>query len=208
MEHDLRNRTLALAAVFQYVCAVNQLAQSGQVEANLLQQAIHSISKLSAANLEEVYEGINNLKPGLDCLEQQLGGDADTRNREIMRYAVSILHLERKLDTYEVIRGQLAQGLQATQRQYEYFASPHENIISALAGLYTETISQLGPRIIVRGDPRQLSNTAVASRVRVLLLAAIRAAVLWRQAGGNRWRLLIGRSAILQEARRLLMEVH
>jgi high frequency lysogenization protein len=41
-------------------------------------------------------------------------------------------------------------------------------------------------------------------RIRALLLAGIRAAWLWRQVGGSRWRVLFGRTALLEAAREYL----
>jgi high frequency lysogenization protein len=58
--------------------------------------------------------------------------------------------------------------------------------------------------VIVRGERSYLANLDNASRIRALLLAGIRAAVLWRQAGGNRWRLIVGRQALLRDVEALL----
>ncbi|MDX1397057.1 MAG: DUF489 family protein [Oceanospirillum sp.] len=42
---------------------------------------------------------------------------------------------------------------------------------------------------------RQNSN---AEKVRALLFAGIRSAILWHQLGGRRWKLLLGRKKILR----------
>ncbi|MGD8349299.1 MAG: DUF489 family protein, partial [Gammaproteobacteria bacterium] len=42
-----------------------------------------------------------------------------------------------------------------------------------------------------------------AARVRASLLAGIRAAVLWRQLGGNKWKLLFARKKYVAIARQL-----
>ena len=65
------------------------------------------------------------------------------------------------------------------------------------------TVSTLGPRIIVRGDPALLARPESANRIRALLLAGIRAAVLWRQCGGTRVGLILGRRRLLEAARGL-----
>ncbi|MDQ4147727.1 MAG: DUF489 family protein, partial [Pseudomonadota bacterium] len=82
----------------------------------------------------------------------------------------------------------------------------HINVISRLADTYQRSISELTPRIIVHGEESYLSNPDNASRIRALLLAGIRAAVLWRQAAGNRWRLLVGRNAMLRDIEALLFK--
>jgi len=48
-----------------------------------------------------------------------------------------------------------------------------------------------------------LADADTANLIRALLLAAIRAAVLWRQCGGRRWRLLLQRRDLLHAAQRL-----
>lgn len=204
MERNLHNRTLALAALFQCIGEVDKLARTGQNDSESFGIMVGSILKLEAPNLEAVYGGVQALRPGLELLRQQLGSGTQPRNMELMRYAVAVLYLERRLDGNSEIRKQLGQGINAAQRQSEYFEPTHENVIAALADLYRETISKLGPRVIVRGEQLHLGNDTIASRIRVLLLAAIRAAVLWRQAGGGRFRLLFGRRSLLREAEHLL----
>jgi high frequency lysogenization protein len=204
LERNLHNRTLALAALFQCIGEVDRLAQSGQSDPAIFAAMIGSVLKLEAPSLESVYGGVETLRPGLELLRRQLGAGSQPRDMELMRYAVAVLYLERRLDTNPEITQQLGRGIDAAQRQSEYFKPTHENVIAALASLYRETISRLGPRIIVRGDQQHLANESTASRVRVMLLAAIRAAVLWRQAGGGRLRLLFGRRALVGEAERLL----
>lgn len=73
--------------------------------------------------------------------------------------------------------------------------------------LYSATISTLSPRVLVQGDPNQLAKTAVVARIRCALLAAIRAAMLWRQLGGSWWDITLRRRAICDAARALLAEI-
>jgi high frequency lysogenization protein len=57
---------------------------------------------------------------------------------------------------------------------------------------------------MVQGEPTYLADKARANQIRALLLAGIRAAVLWRQLGGRRWQLFISRRKILETAQQLL----
>ena len=76
--------------------------------------------------------------------------------------------------------------------------------VERLAQIYLATVATLGPRIMVHGEPTLLARPENASRIRALLLAGVRAAVLWRQCGGSRLGLLLGRQRILRAARELL----
>ncbi len=57
---------------------------------------------------------------------------------------------------------------------------------------------------MIAGEPLHLQNPDNAARIRVALLAGIRAAVLWRQAGGRKWQLLLRRRALGRTSRELI----
>lgn len=204
MDKNLRNRTLALAAVFQSAAAADQVARTGSLNENALKPLIGSLLARDANNLEDVYGGLANLCPGLEILKDQLKTKHRRPPLEIIRYAISLVHLERRLAKRPEIVERLRTGIANAQRQSDYFGQLHDNVIGSLALLYRETISELGPRIIVRGEEALLSNEGIASLVRVLLLSGIRASVLWRQAGGTRLSLFISRKSIMHEAEHLL----
>ena len=77
-------------------------------------------------------------------------------------------------------------------------------VIEKIAELYTQTVSTIGPRILVNGEQGYLANTLIAAKVRCALFAGIRAAFLWRQLGGRRWQLLFQRRAIANAAGEIL----
>ena len=56
----------------------------------------------------------------------------------------------------------------------------------------------------MRGEQNYLRNDDNAAKVRVLLLAGIRAGVLWQQLGGNRWSLFWSRKKYVATARKFL----
>lgn len=98
----------------------------------------------------------------------------------------------------------ISEGIEKTQGQIEHFGSEHANIYASLGGLYSDTISQLNPRIMVSGEPNVLNNTDNANKIRTLLLSSIRSAVLWQQLGGSRWQLLFKRKKIIAIANDLI----
>ena len=63
------------------------------------------------------------------------------------------------------------------------------------------TVSTLQPRIMVKGDGNVLRNADSKRMIRALLLAGMRAAVLWRQCGGNRIRLIFQREQLIDSCR-------
>ncbi|HDP88434.1 MAG TPA: lysogenization regulator HflD [Thioalkalivibrio sp.] len=197
------NRAIAMAALFQCAELVRQVAWEGSAEPAPFETCIKSLFTLDADTVEAIYGDLSQLRLGFTVLEQQLGQDNAGRDMEITRYVITLLHLERRLRKRPDLVTAIQEGIQAAEKQFEFFAPTHANTVARLADVYQNSISKMGPRIIVQGDQGHLSNPDNASRIRALLLAGIRAAVLWRQAGGTRWNLIFGRAKLVAAARRL-----
>lgn len=199
-----RNRALALAGVVQAAALVKRLAWNGSIETDELATSVHSIFQIHAPNVTAIYGGgIKNLQGGLQTLIKLLA-EKSPRDPEIARYTVSLLHLERTLIKNPAMLNTIQKGIERAKIQAQHFSSTHENVIANLAGLYLDTISTLKFRIHVSGENNHLSNNHTINKVRVILLAGVRSAVLWNQLGGSRWQLVFGKRSILQEARALL----
>ena len=205
MSKTINDKTLALAGIFQAVYLVNQVAQRGMVDTHQFEASINSLFVTDPKTTLEVYgDTVQNLRQGLIVLRNQLGGDTSKREVEPTRYMITLLHLERKLAKHKDFLNTISEGLERTGRQAEHFSITHANVIASLADIYANTISTLNPRIMVTGEHGHLQNPDNANKVRALLLAGMRSAVLWRQSGGNRLQLLFQRRGILAEAERLL----
>lgn len=205
MERNLRNRTLALAAVFQSLALVKAVAWTGRCDDDAFQSSVGSLFHFDAPDIDTIYGGIAHLRTGLKTLGSMFGIENSPPDRELAEYAIRLMFLERRLDREPEVKKRLHEGLMAAERQYRHFGDiGHASVIARIAETYQETISPLGPRVMVSGEPVHLNNPEIAARIRALLLAGIRAAVLWRQAGGNRWRLLFQRQAMLTTCNDLL----
>ena len=206
MTHTLTDRTLALAALFQAVQLVQHVARRGHAADSDIEICISSLFQIDAPSTAAIYQGSQGLTTGLRTLSARLGSGASVEELEITRYAIVIVHLERKLARHPIMQDTLRIGIERIRNQLNYFPPTHPNILAALGELYQATISTLRPRIMVQGEPTFLADTARASLIRALLLAGIRAAVLWRQLGGRRWQLFVSRRRILDTARQLLQQ--
>jgi high frequency lysogenization protein len=204
MEHTIRERTLALAGIFQAVALVKQIARAERRDKDAIEASIRSILKIDAPSVDDIYGGVSGLELGLGILKKQLGKGANSRDVEITQYAVTILHLERKLNKRPALMTTIREGIEHARSQVEYFSAIHDTVIASLAETYLNTVSTLPPRVIVKGDPSTLTDKANTELIRALLLAGIRACVLWRQCGGNRFNLLLNRGAIVAICENLL----
>lgn len=205
MTYTITDRTIALAGIFQATKLVQQIANTGNADEEDMATCIQSIFKIDVDSAKDAYGSAINLHTGLQTLIDQLGGNnTEAKDLYITKYVAGVMVLEKRLKNDPDMLNKLTDGIQRASVQMEHFSLLHENVIAGLANTYSQTISQLKPRIMVQGEHVYISNPNHANRIRALLLAAIRATVLWRQCGGTRWQLLFQRRAIVEEAKRLL----
>lgn len=201
---NFESRTLALAGVFRAASLVNILANEGTISEDDLLISVESIFETDPDNVIQVFGNINNLSLGFKTLINQLGKDSSNRDMDISRYVVSMLFLERRLMKNPEMLETLSTGVDLATRQSEHFSTTHENVIANLADLYSRTISELGPRIMVNGEQSYLETKAISNKIRTILLAGIRSAVLWQQLGGRRWHVIFNRGKYIKIAQSFL----
>ena len=201
----MKERTLALAGIFQATELVRQAANHGTWSGYAASSCLHSLFQLESDSIAEIYGGIARMKLGVETTLAVLQGDS--RYTESLRYAVSLLQIEKKFrksrkfqDTVGSRLEDIAsEGLELEQHEREDLQA-HE-----ISKLYTDTVSKLTPRIIVSGRPQYLKSERTVDWVRTLLMAGLRSATLWNQLGGGRFELMFGRKKIIREAESLLM---
>lgn len=202
----VRDKTIALAGIFQSAALVHQLAGKGTVDMHDFTTCVSSTLELNPLSTQSVYGKLENLRTGLHTLIQYLGEQPGQRDPNVARYVISLLHLQRKLRKRKGMLNIIAEGIARAKKQSEIFGLTHDNVIANLAGIYADTVSNIPPKIMVSGDSSVLSNPDNANKIRALLLAGIRSAVLWSQLGGSRWQILFNRRTFIEQARVLLSE--
>lgn len=207
MQHNKRDQTIALAGVFQAASLVQQIANKGMANSAVIESSLETLFRFDSDTVEGVYGNLAGVGTGLRILNEQLSAFKNKRNIEITQYVISLLVLEKKLSSNSRMLEQVTGTLAEIETSLEFFSLMHENIFAKLGGLYKETVSTLQPKIIVHGEQPYLSNESNASKVRALLLAGIRSAVLWRQCRGSRWHILFGRKSYIYEASKMLREL-
>lgn len=199
LETDIEN-SLALAGVCQAAALVQQLARRGSADADAVEASLSSILVISPETPQQVFGQLSNLKLGYSTLAAQLSDKQNTKDTELTRYVASILGLERKLSKKPKAMQELGDRISHVQRQLAHIDFQNPQIVSSLASIYSDIISPLAPRIQVAGNPDYLSQPATQHKVRALLLAGVRSAVMWRQMGGKRRNILFKRKQILNSA--------
>ncbi|MCB1859515.1 MAG: high frequency lysogenization protein HflD [Gammaproteobacteria bacterium] len=200
-----RDRCIAFAGIFQAAALASQIAHRGMADMSAMEASIHSLFMVNADSVDAVYGGLSGVTLGLKALVQQLQEGAG-RDAEVTRYVIALIHLEGKLKRHTRMLDKIATGIRATSERTEHFPMLHANIVAGLAEIYTETISTLRPRIMVHGEPLHLQNPENINKIRTLLLAGIRSAMLWRQCGGSKLQILMKRRRLLELSRSLLAQ--
>ncbi|WER23918.1 high frequency lysogenization protein HflD [Providencia stuartii] len=207
MAKNYRDITLALAGICQASHMVQKLAQEGICNDHDLEVMVNSLTNMNPSSTIDVYgNDPANLKVGLGAMLSMLSGgnSGSGLSAEMTRYMLSIMVLERRLNKDQQAMNQLGQRIEQFDRQADYFEPMSEGVFNALAGIYVDVISPLGPRIQVTGSPEILKNSLVQAKVRTLLLCGIRSAVLWQQVGGSRLQLMFSRSRLSHQAKEIL----
>lgn len=214
-------QNLALAAVTQCAALVRDLACDGTAPQTQLAACINPLIATSPDSIDEVYPDLGDLSRGLGIMQEMFGSERLKEHSEVVRYTLGILLLRNKLvvdsEMQETIHRRLQYLDPIPRETADFLESDHpqishqERIFKQLANLYQDTISTLSYRIQVQGQIDHLKNENIANRIRALLLAGIRSAVLWHQLGGRRWRMVVYRKRIQQTTgnlrRRLMASV-
>lgn len=202
MSRREKEQTIALSAIFQAAELVATIAKTGQIDNAYFKPLVDSLLMVNAESTEDIYGGQwdcqSNLGLGRRITKQALGKERNSVNPDTLRYALSLMHLESKLQKADGILSVLGQGINQLERKKAHYEDVlHENMMASISGLYQDTLSKLPFRIQVHGDSRFLQQPHIANQVRTALLAGVRAAMLWRQLGGKRWHLIFKRKALL-----------
>lgn len=213
-EKTLHHQVIALAAVAQAATLIDKLARTGYDDKENFRTLVYGLLETNPPSTPAVYVDVQHLRLGLETLNYLLRqGDSKPNSNqnysEIMRYCLSILHLERKLSTQSGMLATIGKRLEQVKQQVAHFRPAdepgqlhsglcHENVLANIASIYTDTLSTLRFRVQVNGNPTYLQQELMIHKIRTLLLCGIRAAVLWKQVGGNRFAILMKRKQYAQ----------
>lgn len=200
----MKERTMALAGIFQATELVRQAANHGTWSGYAADTCLDSLLAIETDSVDEIYGSASSLRPGAETLISVLQGDRNYM--ESLGYAVSIMQLENNFRKKPQMQTRIGLDLQSISTLDEGLELHEIRDLQAqrIAELYTKTISTLSPRIVINGRPQHLQVDRTVNWIRTLLFAGLRSAVLWRQMGGGRFSLMFGRKKMLEQAQALL----
>jgi high frequency lysogenization protein len=186
-------RALTLAGVTQAAALVHAAAYGRAAPAEALRALLLTVPTRNAGDMSDVFPEPRAYALGVRTATEALTGKS--RTPEVLRYTLQLIELARLLGGVPQVVEKLGRLLDDVD--------PSDPDEGQLSRIYQQTISTLGKRIQVTGDPQLLQQEHVADRIRALLLAGVRLAWLWHQLGGRRWHLILRRRALVVGLRAL-----
>lgn len=205
MQDKFQNITIALGGLIQAVSLVRDIAQTGKPDVGAFSTSIQSIFTTDPKNAMDVYGEIKNIHFGLEKLTTILNPVSES-SKITVRYMLSLMRIQKKISHTPGTLDLLSNRIRQTKKQVDYFTLTHPTVISNLADTYINVITPFRYRFFVLGNQQILSVHENMEKIRALLLAAIRASVLWRQMGGSRFQFIFSRAKIKAHALDMLKQ--
>ena len=192
-------QVMALAAMCQITKAVQKVAQTGSISDYELNQLLSGILVTNPNSPSDVLSEMD-IRQGFNLVVEQLD-PGQNKSIELVKYVGGLIQLERALSANPNALNELGQRIDSIKNRLDHLSLSDDAIVASLADIYADVISPIGQRIQVFGKPALLQQKSVQHRIRALLLAGIRAAVLWRQVGGRRRHFFFGKGKIVKIAK-------
>ena len=205
--YTAEDQTIALAGVFQAGALVADIAHGRPLDEPAISATLGSLFATDPDSVAEVFGGVEQVRLGLLLVRDGLQRERQQAHGEVLRYALSLVQTERQFSSRRDLQDILHSRLARVAEQRAHFELLHATIIGALASAYQDTLSTLRQRIQVVGNAGALQDERNADRIRAVLLGGVRAALLWHQTGGRRWRLLLNQSAAQRTADALVERI-
>lgn len=179
---------LCLCALVDAVLGVRELAQEGRTNLEERSALLEAVFAFDADSPALLFGRSPRLAAMIEATRTRFA-KADARHDDVVRLAAQVLALSRRLWRDSSAGQRLLKSLEPAVRQRQQLGLLHDYTVQSLAQAYVEGVSPLSAPIRVFGNATYLAQPRVAAQVRALMLAAMRAAVLWRHLGGNGWSL-------------------
>ncbi len=195
---------LALAGVLQTISLVESLAKTGKADPALIETQLRSLLALTPDSALAVYGNETNLLIGLHAVIDLFDHRHGRRYTAHMHYLMALIYLQNKLRRNTAMCQTIHTQLQQIAKQTHFMPLLHPTLVNNIAHLYLDTLATYRFRVQVHGKNTYLTQDGIIALVRALLFSGVRAAMLWRQVGGNRLQFLFARHQIMHTAMEII----
>ena len=192
-----------MAAIIQAAHIADEVAVTGKYSEKYVTASTNSIFSLDTSCLAEIYPDLSYLKLGLQNLISIFNdGKLYTKSR-VVRYTFAIIQLQLILEKDSSMLMEIHKSLRINDEQSTDLLESLFNKCYRAAEIYLNTLSKLRFKIYISGDRECIRKDNNEQIIRAMLLAGVRAAFLWHQSGGRRWKLFFQRQKMVEVARKL-----
>ena len=211
---DIKSETIALAALFQCCTQIQRIATTGYFDERAVASVIRSLIVTDPKTIDDIYQE-SDLVVGFKQILDSFGkGDmskaADTI--VITKMALKLITLAHNVEGNDKVFNRMSDEIDALTRAIttdhpDFLTFGNTQVVNTeenfhlFGSLYQSIISPNFAKLIIYGEERCLREVSNQEKIRALLLAGIRAVILWRQVVGRRRFLVFRRKAILEYAR-------
>ncbi|WP_261979442.1 high frequency lysogenization protein HflD [Buchnera aphidicola] len=198
--------TLSLAGLCQSVYLVQELAQLGKCNECAFEVCLKSILDIQPISVIKIYGNCEkNICLGLEVLISILTfSNFSKSGLKLIKYILRIMILEEKLKKNSKVINILKKKISQISHQLYVDNINIDILTTKIAELYIEIFSNLGPRIEIKGAKCFLEDLKIQQKIRCLLFSGIRSLFLWKQLGGNKFKLFFFRNKIIKQAQKIL----
>ncbi|MGA0382967.1 MAG: lysogenization protein HflD [Arenicellales bacterium] len=183
---------MALAGIAQCSKLVQDIARRGRASEDAKRETLARIIVFDESDPEIALGGIESNALGLADLMVKR---ADPFLMERVRTITAIVNLERFLCKQPQVIRTLRSRLETFAEWLGSSDIDSPTSVDELAAIYTETLSHLGPRIMIKGEQSYLEDQRNVNEIRALLLAGVRCAYVFSELGGKKWHLFLNRKS-------------
>ncbi|MFO7581725.1 lysogenization protein HflD [Guyparkeria sp.] len=208
MASTIDDQLIAMAGMTQALQLIQTFAYEGRVaDQQAMDASIGSLFAFDAPDTPSIYGGLPGVRFGMRRLTELLAGNSrEPRDLELTRYVVTLFAVTKAFRRDEEMAARLFGRLEELKPAFDQHGADG-GMLSDLNNLYRQTLSHLPQKFVINGEKHHLEDMQISSSVRALLLAGVRATILFDQVGGRRWRLLFMRKRYVESARLLLQRM-
>ncbi|SRR5574344_839385 len=209
---DIKSESIALAALFQCCTQIQRVASTGYFDDNSVACVLRALLVTDPKTIEDIYNP-KDLSVGFKQIKESFGRTDLSKTEEtisITKMALKLITLAHNIEKNSRIFNRLSDEIDGLKRAIttehpDFFDGKTTVVTDAqnihlFGALYQSIISPNFAKLLIYGEERNLKLVENQERIRALLLAGVRAVILWRQVGGRRRFLVFRRKAILQYA--------
>ena len=188
-------RALAFAGMAQTAHLVGNMARTGMVSQDAMEGWLASVFVTSPGQTLDVYPYRSGLRSALQ-LSSTLLDRFNRGNGDVVQLIFALMQLSRRLTGDPGALRELGAQIECVDEKRLRNEVSADDVAGLLADTYEDILGRFPPRIMVHGDQGHLTNPVNVMRIRAMLLAGIRSAVLFFQLGGRPWHLVFRRGRL------------